>query len=429
MKSRLVILVGILVVCLAFNGLPVSAASSITLNPTSLNFGTQVIGTTSAVQLATFTNRAASPLTINSIKVNGATAADYIYTTTCGASLQGYSSCYVRVFFRPTNINTRPAQIDITHSSGTSSLPLSGVGTRNLIRNPGMELDDDHDGKPDGWTTSPFVSRSTDDNNSGHAAMEHESDTDASYSISQRIQGIQGGQSAGFLAWISIPATTDTFAFDFSLEWLNAKNASLGSVPLRHFSAATDGWVWGGRYLVAPPGATDAILTMQATSLNASIYVDDLFLGNLLVNGGFENDTNNDTRPDSWTSDKHVTRTNAMVHGGYAAMRHTATDNATYSIAQTVRGIVAGQEYPLGSWVNIPPTNDAFSFQVQLIWLDSNGLLITSRVVRTFTGPTNGWEAANGYYVAPPGATSAVIRMNVSSLNATIYVDDVTFWP
>jgi hypothetical protein len=54
---------------------------------------------------------------------------------------------------------------------------------------------------------------------------------------------------------------------------------------------------------------------MVAASLNATIYVDDITfqVGNLLTNGSFESDDDGNTRPDGWTTDSHVTRSNALA--------------------------------------------------------------------------------------------------------------------
>jgi ELWxxDGT repeat protein len=147
---------------------------------------------------------------------------------------------------------------------------------------------------------------------------------------------------------------------------------------------------------------------------------------NLLSNGGFELDANNDSRPDGWTSNSHVTRTNATVHSGSYAMRHTANNNASYTISQTVSGLSAGRSYDFGGWVNIPNTSDRFTFTFEVIWRNSRNRAIGTSTLARYSRSTDGWSHASAALVAPPGATSAQIRMVVGSLKATIYVDDVT---
>ncbi|ABQ92224.1 LamG-like jellyroll fold domain-containing protein [Roseiflexus sp. RS-1] len=150
---------------------------------------------------------------------------------------------------------------------------------------------------------------------------------------------------------------------------------------------------------------------------------------NLLRNGGFELDANGDTRPDNWTSNTRVTRSAAVVRSGSYAMRHYATDNANYTISQTVAGVTAGTNYVLVGYVTIPPTSDTFTFNVRVRWLRSDSTIIRTDTARSFTGSISGWEMARGVYTAPAGAVQARVEMNVSSLNATVYADDFAFGP
>jgi len=150
---------------------------------------------------------------------------------------------------------------------------------------------------------------------------------------------------------------------------------------------------------------------------------------NLLRNGGFELDANGDTRPDNWTSNTRVTRSAAVVRSGSYAMRHYATDNANYTISQTVAGVTAGTNYVLVGYVAIPPTSDTFTFNVRVRWLRSDSTIIRTDTARSFTGSISGWEMARGVYAAPAGAVQARVEMNVSSLNATVYADDFAFGP
>jgi len=72
------------------------------LSPTSLTFGTQRVGTSSAAQRVTLTNPVnglAAPLTISSILAIGDFA---ITNNTCGGSLPSGTSCTIRVIFTPS---------------------------------------------------------------------------------------------------------------------------------------------------------------------------------------------------------------------------------------------------------------------------------------------------------------------------------------
>jgi hypothetical protein len=146
----------------------------------------------------------------------------------------------------------------------------------------------------------------------------------------------------------------------------------------------------------------------------------------LLANGGFELDANNDGLPDGWGSNNYATRSTAAVHSGSYAMRHYAKNNASYTISQAVSGLTAGQSYDFSSWVNIPSTNDRFTFSLEVRWRNGRNHAIGTSTIASYTAPTNGWSQASAALLAPPGATSAQIRMVVGSLKATIYVDDMT---
>src|SRR5205085_481666 len=68
---------------------------TVTLSPSSLNFGNQTVGTTSASQAVTLTNNQSVSLSITSITTSG----DYAQTNTCGTSLAANSSCTINVTF------------------------------------------------------------------------------------------------------------------------------------------------------------------------------------------------------------------------------------------------------------------------------------------------------------------------------------------
>ena len=94
-------------------------------------------------------------------------------------------------------------------------------------------------------------------------------------------------------------------------------------------------------------------------------------------------------------------------------------------IAQTVNNITAGTTYAFSGYVNIPSTGDAFTFSLQVRWLNVSNTTISTHTVTSYTDGTNGaWEQMIGVLVAPTRAHSAEVRMQVQSLNTTIYVDD-----
>lgn len=145
------------------------------------------------------------------------------------------------------------------------------------------------------------------------------------------------------------------------------------------------------------------------------------------MNPGFELDANADGLPDTWTTWSKFTRSNAVIHSASFAGRFKSTANDGATIKQTVTGLTAGTSYRFSGWVNIPATTDAFTIKLQVVWQNSSGGTISTSTVKTYSAETSGWNQATGTLVAPAGTVRATIQMVVSSLNATIYVDDFSF--
>jgi hypothetical protein len=108
-----------------------AAAGILTLNPTSISFGSVTVGQTSPVLTTTLTNTGNASLTITSDSIS---AGDFNWggKGTCNYNtLAPGSSCTYSAKFTPTATGTRTATIMIysTASDSTVTLPLSGIGT------------------------------------------------------------------------------------------------------------------------------------------------------------------------------------------------------------------------------------------------------------------------------------------------------------
>jgi len=99
---------------------------TVTLNPTSLNFGNVTVNTTSASQPVTLTNSQAVSLTITSITTSG----DYAQTNNCGTTLAANASCTINVTFTPTVSGTRTGTLSVNDNGPGSpqTASLTGVG-------------------------------------------------------------------------------------------------------------------------------------------------------------------------------------------------------------------------------------------------------------------------------------------------------------
>jgi hypothetical protein len=102
------------------------AAPAVTLNPTSLTFGAQPVGTTSPPQYVMLTNTGDAALTIASIVASG----DFAQTNSCGTTVLPGQDCTMIVTFTPTQKGTRTGAITITDNALDSPemVPLTGTG-------------------------------------------------------------------------------------------------------------------------------------------------------------------------------------------------------------------------------------------------------------------------------------------------------------
>jgi len=103
----------------------------VALNPGGLSFGSQTVGTTSAVKTITVVNHEKSAVSFTSIQINGTDRADYtLQTNTCGSSLASGTTCTLSVTFTPQATGTRTANLVLTDNAATSpqTAKLSGSG-------------------------------------------------------------------------------------------------------------------------------------------------------------------------------------------------------------------------------------------------------------------------------------------------------------
>lgn len=100
---------------------------NLTLLPTTADFGTQLVGTTSAAMNLTISNTGTISGALNSIAI---AASDFtLQANTCGTSLAPQTGCTVSVTFRPTASGTRSGTLTIVSDAGRQTVPLSGIGS------------------------------------------------------------------------------------------------------------------------------------------------------------------------------------------------------------------------------------------------------------------------------------------------------------
>ncbi len=106
--------------------------TALNVSPNWFSFGRQLVGTSSAPQVATLTNTGLGTLQIAAITVNGGITTDYSDTTTCGATLAPGATCTVSITFTPTTVaNARNAIITIRYNqaTGPQQIEMTGIGS------------------------------------------------------------------------------------------------------------------------------------------------------------------------------------------------------------------------------------------------------------------------------------------------------------
>jgi len=111
------------------------------LSPSTLNFGDQPEGSTSAAQTLTLKNTGASTLAgivislsqtdIVRAHVSVTSSIDYGATTTCGSTLAAGATCTIAITFDPQSLGSLPGTVTVTDNASNSpqSASLTGTGT------------------------------------------------------------------------------------------------------------------------------------------------------------------------------------------------------------------------------------------------------------------------------------------------------------
>ncbi len=103
---------------------------TISVSPTSLAFGIQLVGKPSQAQFVTLTNNTSSSIGLTlPATIVGPNAADFSGVAgganPCGASLAGGASCTVAVTFTPSSVGARTVAMNIPDTADTAAHPIS----------------------------------------------------------------------------------------------------------------------------------------------------------------------------------------------------------------------------------------------------------------------------------------------------------------
>jgi hypothetical protein len=104
-------------------------------SPTTLSFGNQATGSSSASQLVTLTNTGSTAMATIAISITGANPTDFSEIDNCGTSLGPGLACSINVTFSPTFNGSRAAQLNIASNATNSptTVALSGIGIGSAL--------------------------------------------------------------------------------------------------------------------------------------------------------------------------------------------------------------------------------------------------------------------------------------------------------
>ena len=102
-------------------------SASLTASPTTLSFGNETVGSTSAAQSVTVTNTGSAAAAISAVTAGRG----FAETNTCGSTLAAGATCTASVTFTPTATGAASANLTVSSNATNSTLTvaLSGTGT------------------------------------------------------------------------------------------------------------------------------------------------------------------------------------------------------------------------------------------------------------------------------------------------------------
>ena len=108
-------------------GLP--GCGSVTVSPTSLTFGSQALGTSSASQLVTLNNGQGAALSITGINFTGNNPNSFTQTNNCGSSVPAGGSCSIHVSLAPLITGALSATLNVNDNGAGSPQTVAVTGT------------------------------------------------------------------------------------------------------------------------------------------------------------------------------------------------------------------------------------------------------------------------------------------------------------
>jgi chitinase len=238
-------------------------AQTLTLSPSSENFGSTPVGTGTAWFTFTLSNGGSSPVSISTVSVSG----PFVVSSNCGSSVAAGSSCPIYVYFAPTTSGAASGTLTVTDGASNSpqTAALSGTGGSG-----GSGSCSSAPGAPTGLAASGTTSSGT--NLSWTADSAPTNCTITSYSV------LQNGSSIGTATGTSfaVSGLTASTSYSFTIEATDAAGTSGASSAV---SVTTQSG--GGSGSCATAWSSTQVYTQGMTaSVNGENYVANFWTQN-----------------------------------------------------------------------------------------------------------------------------------------------------
>jgi chitinase len=223
------------------------AQGSVTLSPSSYNFGSTPVGTGTAWETFTLSNSGSSAVSISNVTVSG----PFVVSSNCGSSVAANGSCPIYVYFYPTASGAASGTLTVTDSAGTQTSALSGTGGSGASCTTTPSA-------PTGLAASGTTSSST--NLSWTAVTPPTNCTISSYTV------LENGTSIGTATGTTFAATglSASTSYSFTVEATDSNGTSAASSALNVTTLANSCTTKPS----APTGLASSGTTSSSTNLS-----------------------------------------------------------------------------------------------------------------------------------------------------------------
>ncbi len=254
-----------------------------TFSSTSLSFGLQSVGTTSAPQAVTLTNAGSAPLNVLGLAVSGD---DFpVHGNTCEVGfLSPGASCVVAVRFAPHGSGIQDGSILITTdgADGQQLIELSGIG----VRTSDMFFSDDLEVDVPGWSRDLPWSLTTETAHSGSRAWSDSPDgtygPNLNVSIWSPVMDLTGTTAPLLTFWHKYQFAAD--GFDSGNVWVTTDFGNRYTL-LTRYAGTNPAWSESTIDLSAYAGAAWLRVVFQVVS-NATLSGDGWYIDDVVVTNG-----------------------------------------------------------------------------------------------------------------------------------------------